>query len=168
MKTLIATLMLLALGTGLSNSEEHAEHIDKLTEKRSKPVRLKDSGSITTQSSFKPPIEILVEAKTDSTNLRLSYAADQLIFNWERDRHQLRVDGGPANGRHKFGAGYIPENKYVKIRWVVTKDKQSIYVNEELRFEHSGDYGDIDKPVTVFTSRDAEVMVKSIKTKSLD
>ena len=47
-------------------------------------------------------------AKTDSTNLRLAYAADDLVFNWESDPTTLRVNGGPANGKDKKGAGAIP------------------------------------------------------------
>src|SRR5580658_10087818 len=45
---------------------------------------------------FRPPVEITIVAKTDSTNLRIGYAADQVIFNWEENLDQLRVNGGPA------------------------------------------------------------------------
>ena len=122
---------------------------------------------ITTKAKFKPPVEILVEAKTDSTNLRLSYAADQLIFNWEGAKSQLRIDGGPAHDRHKSGAGLIPINKYVVVRWVVTPKKQTIYVDGQMRYEHSGDYSTIDNPVSVFSAAGAVVTVKSIKVKQL-
>lgn len=97
----------------------------------------------------------------------MSYAADQVIFNWEDIRSQLRVDGGPANGHHKSGAGLIPTNKYVTVRWVVTPKKQSIYVDEQLRFEHSGDYSRIDNPVSIFGGAGSEITVKSIKVKEL-
>src|SRR5580698_6122245 len=80
---------------------------------------------LSTGCSFRPPVEITVVAKTDSTNLRLVYAADQIIFNWELDPTQLRVDGGPANGRHKRGAGGIPVNQFVTVRWIVTASNQS-------------------------------------------
>lgn len=131
------------------------------------PVRLRGDESVSTRESFKPPVEIRIEAKTDSTNLRLSYAADQLIFNWERAKHELRVDGGPASGMHKMGAGLIPANKYVTIRWVVTPDKQMVYVDDKLRFEHEGDYSKINKPVGVYSAHGSTVMVKSIKTRPL-
>ena len=48
------------------------------------------------RQAYRPPIEITVVAKTDSTNLRLGYAAEQIIFNWEMNPSQLRVDGGPG------------------------------------------------------------------------
>jgi hypothetical protein len=144
------------------------EHISALIDGRSgTPVKLKKNESITTKATFKPPVEIVVEAKTDSTNLRLGYAADQLIFNWERDRNQLRVDGGPAGGKHKFGAGLIPTNKYVTIRWVVTPQKQAVYVNDQLRFEHAGNYSQLDKPLSIYSAAGSEVTVKSIKVRPL-
>ena len=144
------------------------EHISALTDGRTgTPAKLKKNGAITTKATFKPPVEIVVEAKTDSTNLRLGYAADQVIFNWESNRNQLRVDGGPANGRHKVGAGLIPTNKYVTVRWVVTPKRQSIFVDDQLRFEHSGDYSQIDNPVSVCSAAGSEITVRSIKVKQL-
>jgi len=129
-------------------------------------IVLRDNDRLTTPGSFRPPVEITIVAKTDSTNLRMAYAADQIIFNWELNGQELRVDGGPANGMHKAGAGEIPADKYVTIRWVVTPKKQSIYVNKELRFEHSGDYSSIERPVSVFAAQ-SKVTVKSIVVKQL-
>ena len=146
---------------------DFVEQITALTNGRSgSPMKLKKGDAATTKATFKPPVEIVIEAKTDSTNLRMSYAADQVIFNWEGMRGQLRVDGGPANGKHKSGAGQIPPNKYVTIRWIVTPTKQSISVDDQLRFEHSGDYSHIENPVSVFGAG-SEVTVKSIKVKQL-
>jgi hypothetical protein len=112
-------------------------------------------------------VEITIVAKTDSTNLRLAYAADQVIFNWELDRNQIRVDGGPANGKHKQWGGAIPTGEYVTIRWVVTSTKQSIYVDSEPRYEDVDDYSNIDRPVTVFAAEGSTVTVKSIVVKRL-
>jgi uncharacterized protein YecT (DUF1311 family) len=122
---------------------------------------------ISTKCSFRPPVEITVIAKTDSTNLRLVYAADQIIFNWELDRTQLRVDGGPANGKHKGGAGGIPVNQYVTVRWVVTASKQSVYVDNQLRYEDAGDYSSIYRPVSVFAAEGSVLTVKSVVVRKL-
>jgi hypothetical protein len=150
-----------------ADSDGFVEHMGQLMERGGSPRKLKGSETATTKATFKPPVEIIIEAKTDSTNLRMSYAANDVIFNWEGGRTELRVDGGPANGQHKHGAGLIPTNKYVTIRWVVTPKKQSIYVDGQLRYEHSGDYSKIDNPVSVFPARGSEVTVKTIKVKSL-
>jgi hypothetical protein len=126
---------------------------------------LAGSDRLSTPGTFKPPVEILVVAKTDSTNLRLAYAADDVIFNWEVDRDSLRIVGGPADGRHKAGAGRIPVGSYVTIRWLVTPTHQSIYVDNQLRFEHEGDYSNINKCVAVFPELGSTITVKSIKVK---
>jgi PKD domain len=119
---------------------------------------------LSTTQSYRPPVDIFIVARTDSTNLRLAYAANQVIFNWEGNGNQLRIDGGPADGHHKSGAGAIPKDKDVTIQWVVTPSMQSIYVDGILRFTHTGDYSQIDRPVWVFPYQ-SKVTVKSIRVK---
>jgi hypothetical protein len=119
------------------------------------------------RQAYRPPIEITIVAKTDSTNLRLSYTARQIIFNWEMNPTQLRVDGGPANGQHKDGAGQIPKDKYVTIRWLVTTTHEAIYVNGQLRFEHDGDYSQIVRRVSIFPANGSTVTVKSMTIKPI-
>lgn len=148
-------------------SDDGVEYINALVEKgKGSPVKLEGKQSVTTRASFRPPVQVTIVAKTDSTDLRVGYAAKQVIFNWSEGRSELRVDGGPANGQHKAGAGLIPTNKYVTIKWVVTRSKQTIYVDGELRYEHSGDYSTIDDPVSVFSNK-SKVTVRTIKVKPL-
>ncbi|MGV3757706.1 MAG: hypothetical protein ACO1QS_20180 [Verrucomicrobiota bacterium] len=130
-------------------------------------IVLRGVEKLSTPERFQPPVEIKILAKTDSTNLRLSYAADEVIFNWEDGRDQLRIDGGPANGQHRAGMGSLPTNEYVNIRWLVTPQRQAIYVNKKLRFEHSGDYSHLDRPVYVTPAMGSVVTVKSLKVKRL-
>jgi hypothetical protein len=130
-------------------------------------IVLRGNDRLSTPNTFRPPVEIKIVAQTDSTNLRMAYAADQIIFNWELDREQLRVDGGPADGCHKSGLGSIPIKKDVTIRWIVTPRSQSVYVDDDLRFEHLGDYSKIDRCVTVFPAADSRVVVKSLQVKEL-
>ena len=153
---------------GAEPSKDFVEYISALTIGREgTPLKLKKGEAATTKATFKPPVEILIEAKTHTTNLRIGYAARQVIFNWEHIGDELRVDGGPANGKHKGGAGAIPRDKYVLIRWLVTPKKQSIFVDGQPRYEHVGDYSQIDNPVSVFGAEGSEVTVKSIKVKQL-
>ena len=133
----------------------------------SKPTVLTGDAKFTTPQTYRPPVEITIVAKTDSTNLRMSYAADQVVFNWEDDKTQLRVDGGPADGQHQAGAGYIPPDKFVTIRWKVTPTEQAIYVDGQLRLLHSGDYSQINRYVSVFPANGSTVTVKSVTVKHL-
>ena len=129
-------------------------------------IQLQEDDVLQTPDHFRPPVEITIVAKTSATNLRIGYAADQVIFNWEVNGSELRVDGGPANGQHRPNMGAIPRNTYVTIRWVVTPKSQSIFVNGDLRFRHTGDYSHIDRPVSVFTHQ-STVTVKSIRVTRL-
>jgi hypothetical protein len=141
----------------------HMTHEETMTS--SSGIVLADSDKLVSPDSFRPPVEITIVAKTDSTNLRLGYAADQVIFNWEVNRDQLRVDGGPAGSQQVDGVGQIPKDKYVTIRWLVTPKHQAIYVDDQLRFEHCGNYAEIKRPVSVFPAVGSSVTVKSITVK---
>ncbi len=133
----------------------------------SKEIVLDEDDRLVTPINFKPPVEINITAKTDSTNLRIGYAADMVIFNWEADPKQLRVEGGPASGKHIRGAGLIPTDKFVTVKWIVTDHQQSIYVDGHLRFMDVADYSDVEKPVCVFPAVHSTVTVKSLTIKRL-
>ncbi|HEV7404869.1 MAG TPA: hypothetical protein VGO11_18145 [Chthoniobacteraceae bacterium] len=146
---------------------EGKEYLTEVTPAHTEsPVVLTRGSRIATTESFKPPVEITVIAKTENTNLRLGYAADQIIFNWERGPTEFRIDGGPGNKQYKKGAGGIPKDTFVTVRWRVTPEKQSVFVDDELRFEHEGDYSQIDKPVTIFAAT-STVTVQSLKVRPL-
>ena len=144
-----------------------ADRITRDTIFSSEGIVLTSKDCLSTPGTFQPPVEISIVAKTDSTDLRIAYAADQVIFNWQDNQQELRVDGGPASGKHKPDAGKIPTDQYVAIKWVVTARKQAIYVDNELRYEHKGDYSHIDKCVSVFPAVGSEVTVKSIQVRRL-
>jgi hypothetical protein len=173
MKTMRLLLLPFALLFTSCATHSRSEYVGVIAESRgvlpNGEIRLQGDGNdrATTPLSFEPPVEIKIVAKTDSTNLRIGYAADQVIFNWELDPHQLRVDGGPADGRHRAGAGLIPVNEFVTIKWVVTAEQQVISVNGKQRFSHRGDYTHIFKPVTVFGGANSHVTVKSIKVRQI-
>jgi hypothetical protein len=171
MKIILSPLIIaLALGLAGCASPSRAQPSARLLRNSIVSDRgfvLAGSDRLSTPGTFKPPVEITVVAKTDSTNLRLAYAADDVIFNWEVDRDSLRIVGGPADGRHKAGAGRIPVGTYVTIRWIVTPHHQSIYVDDQLRFEHEGDYSHLNRCVSVFPELGSTVTVKSIKVKQI-
>jgi hypothetical protein len=169
-RNIILGVILLAASILYAGPHQHiaVEHINRLAgnlQSSGKPIVVSNDDRVVTKTSFRTPIEITIVAMAES-NLRMSYAADLVIFNWDRLPTQFRIDGGPASGQHKNGVGRIPVNKFVTIRWVVLPDKQKIYVDDDLRYEHHGDYTKIDKPVAVFT-RNSKVTVKSIKVRDL-
>ncbi|MCB1275970.1 hypothetical protein [Prosthecobacter sp.] len=141
------------------------DHTQKVTPKpRGSPIVIKRRDILTTEASFKPPVEIELVAKIEDLDLRLGYAADQLIFNWERKPDELRIDGGPASKIYTPMQGEIPKDKFVVIRWTITKEKQTISVDGKQRFEHEGDYSGIDRPFSV-QAFGSDATVQSIKVR---
>lgn len=130
------------------------------------PIVLKKREVISTVESFKPPIEIEMVAKIEGLDLRIGYAANQMIFNWEVRPNELRIDGGPADKIYTPKMGEFPMKKFAVIRWVVTEDRQTISVDGKQRFEHRGNYSSIDRPITIL-AHGSEVTVRSIKTRRL-
>lgn len=165
----IIAVCLIAAMTAFAAANKGIEHIGKLSNHKNaqqNPVRLKDTDRITTLASFRPPVEITIVAKTDSTNLIMAYAADDVTFNWDQNPSKLCVHGGPANWKRVGNKGNIPTKRYITIKWIVLNGRQEIWVGNDLRFSHDGDYSKIDKPVSVFCNN-SEVTVKSIQVRDL-
>lgn len=144
-----------------------ADRVTRDTIVSSEGIELTSKDCLTTPGTFQPPVEIIIVAKTDSTDLRVAYAADQVIFNWRDNPEELRVDGGPAAGKNKPGAGKIPVNQFVAIRWIVTAKKQTLYVDNGLRLQEWGDYSHIDRAVSIFPAEGSKLTVKSIHVRRL-
>jgi hypothetical protein len=130
--------------------------------KESGAIVLKDGEHITTEQAFAPPVTFKIVAMTDSTNIRLAYAADQIIFNWESDIHQLRIDGGPADGRHKPGAGNVPVNQWVEIGLTVLPHSLSISIGGVEKYRTEADFSRINQSFSIFQAGGATVKVKSV------
>jgi clan AA aspartic protease (TIGR02281 family) len=73
--------------------------------KRNGAIVLVTGERIQTAKSYAPPVTFKIVAQTDSTNIRFAYAADHIIFNWEVDRSQFRIDGGPRGRPTRSGRG---------------------------------------------------------------
>lgn len=119
-----------------------------------------------TRENFKPPVAFHIVAQTDSTNIRISYAARQIIFDWEVNLSEIRVDGGPANGRHLKHAGFIQPNTWADIDLLVMPDSMTIFVNGERRYHTEADFSDVNQPFGIFTNNDAVVQVKSVTVRT--
>ena len=116
---------------------------------------------------FTPPVEFTLVVKTHKDDLRLACTAKQVIFNWEKNQDELRIDGDPGGARHVPGMGRIPEDTFVTIQWRIMPHMQSISVDGKRRLLHFGDYSKVDNPLEIFPLNHA-VTIKSAKVKTLD
>ncbi len=116
---------------------------------------------------FTPPVEFTLVVKTHKDDLRLACTAKQVIFNWEKNQDELRMDGDPGGARHVPGMGRIPEDTFVTIQWRIMPHMQSISVDGKRRLLHFGDYSKVDNPLEIFPLNHV-VTIKSAKVKTLD
>lgn len=123
-------------------------------------------GLVESMRAYEPPLQIEFRVKTDSKNVRLGYAAKEIIFNWEMDPGELRIDGGPAGGQHLEGKGRIPENEFVTIRQVVRGDRMEVFVDGERRAEWKARFKDVKQPVRIF-GEGSTLTIESIRIKPL-
>jgi len=117
---------------------------------------------IVSSASYTVPATFRIIALTKNNDVRIAYPADQIIFNWGMDPTQLRVDGGPANGHHKDGAGQLAPDKWVGIELIVRPDEMVIYVDGQERYRAAADFSKINKPLSI-TAHDGSMEIKSVK-----
>ena len=110
--------------------------------------KLAGNQAIKSRANFHAPAEVEFEVTTDS-ELRLGFACDQMIFNWERNRTELRIDGGPANGQHKKGQGGIPTKKSVTVKLTVLRDQMTVMVDGVERARWQADFSSVNQPVSI-------------------
>jgi len=125
-------------------------------------VLLKKGDRITTADSFKTPVAFRLVVQTESIDFRVAYAANQIIFNWEVNPSELRIDGGPAGGHHKPGAGAVPKKTWVTIDLVVTADSMTISADGEVRQTVNADFSHVDQRLSVLAHA-SPLMVKSVQ-----
>jgi hypothetical protein len=129
-------------------------------------VELAKDKVLTTEKSYAPPIEITYVVKTDG-QVRIGYAANQIIFNWESDRGELRIDGGPASGQHGKGQGGIPTNAWITIKQVVLPNGMTVSVNGERRARWVADFRRINTPIKLFAPL-STLGVKQVAIRKID
>jgi hypothetical protein len=121
---------------------------------------------IKTAETFSAPVVFRIVAQTEKHNIRIAYAADQVILNWEGNHTELRVDGGPGGGRYKPGAGEIPVSTWVTIDLLVRPRLMAISVDGKLRHQIQADFSRVEEPLQVFAV-DSTLKIKSVRVRQL-
>jgi hypothetical protein len=121
---------------------------------------------IKTPESFVPPVVFRIVAQTEKHNIRIAFAAEQIILNWEGNPTELRVDGGPGGGRYKAGAGQVPIKTWVTIDLLVRPRLMAISVDGQLRHEIQADFSRVDEPLQIFAP-DSTLKIKSVRVRQL-
>jgi hypothetical protein len=114
-----------------------------------------------TEARFSPPIEITYVFKTEG-QFRLGYAADQIIFNWEVNRNELRIDGGPSGGQHRGGAGGIPTKQLITLTQRVLPEEMVILVNGRERARWNRNFRGVNKQIAIWPIGGAPLHIKQL------
>jgi hypothetical protein len=80
----------------------------------------------------------------------------------------LRIDGGPASGRHKKGAGRIPINTWVEIKLRVLPDSMTIFVDGKERYYTEADFSKIDDRFKIWPANGSAIAIRSLSFHRLD
>jgi aspartyl protease family protein len=126
-------------------------------------IVLHDGEQIRSALRYRPPVKFKVVAQTDGNDLRIGAMADQIIFNWRDNPGELRIDGGPAGGRHKPDAGKIPVNQWVEIEVEVAKNQMLISVDGQRRHRVQAGFAKSYRWLTVFPAVGSTIKVKSVR-----
>jgi hypothetical protein len=125
-------------------------------------VVLKGLGDRLTTGPLSVPVAIHVVLRAHGNDVRFGFAADQMIFNWEMKPTELRIDGGPANGQHKPGAGRLPDGQWARIEWVVKPDEMVVYVDGQERDRVAADFSWVHRPFSVY-AENGSVEIRSVE-----
>lgn len=125
------------------------------------------TGALTPQT-FSAPIEIDIVVKTDGADVRLYFGPADVIFNYGYQASELFV-GDPAKERFTRikNRGSIPVKQFVTIKWVFQPDSMAICVNNDLRYQSSHDYRNVQGRIGIGPALRSTITVGSMTVKPL-
>ena len=102
---------------------------------------------------FKPPYTIRAKCKTNKYNIRVLFLHGEIIFNWELDPYDLRLDiPGISSPRNSRGNGFVGINTLANIEVKVFPTSFFVYVNGKLRYSGSGNWQNVESQVGIKTA----------------
>lgn len=113
-------------------------------------VSINHAATLAARRSYAPPYRLTAEVKTTGDIRFSAGGASQIIFNWERDAGNLRVDGGPANGQHRKGLGRLPLQTFAEVEIEVTASTLTLTVDGKPRAEWAGNFAATSTVPTLF------------------
>jgi hypothetical protein len=129
-----------------------------------KPVVITGDGLLETLNEFEVPVQIKYEVKVRDQNLRIYFGRAQIIFNWEMNRSEMRINEPVAASASTVGGkGEIPVNKWVTVLWTITGSRMVVSVDGEERASTEGPYEGIWGRIGVGTHGSSMIWVRSVE-----
>ena len=93
------------------------------------------NGYCRTGESFRLPLRIDLSAKTDSTNIRMSFGQAVVLFNWGVAPNSMIVADVLEGGHYLIhGTGCLPPHEYAEISWIIERDYMAALANGRVLF----------------------------------
>jgi len=119
---------------------------------------------VMTGEVYQPPIRITVEARTDSTNIRLYYARGMVVLGWEVNPQQLFYQEPTTAAPVVLDdRGEIEPGTWHTIVWTITATDSILEVDGERRLTRAGEYGDVRGRVAVGPAWGSTVTVRRLE-----
>ncbi len=121
-------------------------------------------GFAVTAAKYRVPLSIETKVKTDSNNIRIKFAKGMIILNWEVNSEELRWEN-PSTGEWEgvAGVGRVPENEWIKVKWIIEEDYTVLIVNDEERLRSIGNFGGAAGQVGIGTAFGATVTLQNLQ-----
>ena len=134
---------------------------------RLKMTRKKESWAKTPRE-YPVPFRATFVAKTNSTNIRLSYGRARVIFNWEANRGELRVHD-PKSGSPKGykGKGKVATDTWHHIVLEIREKSMRVILNDQILHERNGDYEKLKAKIGIGSAHGSVVEVKGLGVEQL-
>ena len=112
-----------------------------------------------------PPYIIRAVCRTTDTNVRFTLLDGEIIFNWERNPNDLRLDLPIRSRKNGIADGNIGRNRQVTIELQVFRHSIGIFVDGKLRHVAKGELNGIRSTVGLYTRAGSTVYVREFSVK---
>lgn len=115
-----------------------------------------------------PPYAIHALCRTTATNVRFTLLDGELIFNWEGNPRDLRLDLPIRPPRNGVADGNIGRDQWADIEIQVFRHSIGVFVDGRLRHVAKGNLDGIRSTVGLYTRAGSTVYVREFSVKKLE
>ena len=125
-------------------------------------LHLSAGGVVASPEYYGPSVTFRAVIMSSGKQTRINCGESAIVFNSTMHPDELRLYAGPANGKHKQGAGSLPKDQWVGIEFTVTPQEMVIYVDGAERYRAGGDFSAMHQQFAI-RADNGDIWVKSIE-----
>jgi ATP-dependent protease ClpP protease subunit len=125
-------------------------------------LHLSAGGVVASPEYYGPNVTFRAVVMSSGKQTRINCGGSAIFFNSTMHSDELRLYSGPANGKHKQGAGLLEKDQWVGMEFMVTPQEMVIYVDGAERYRAKGDFSNIHQQFAI-RADNGDIWVKSIE-----